>query len=160
MVPNTVSDKLTFQSIKPQGRAAKIIFSGETRPDKRLQQNVSNTELIIPEVMEAIKMVFPVCKSINGKILRSMAGDVPQALHRDHAPTASTKAIKSLSSYHYSAVISFEDDTRLIIGEKEIDIQRFSMLFYRGDMDHAGAGYTKCNGRLFLSISSKSFPVS
>ena len=100
------------------------------------------------------------CKSIKAKILRSMAGDVPQALHRDHAPTASTKAIKSLSSYHYSAVISFEDDTRLIIGEKEIDIQRFSMLFYRGDMDHAGAGYTKCNGRLFLSISSKSFPVS
>lgn len=157
MVPNAISDKLTLQTIKPKGRAETIIFSGETRQDKRSQQNVSNTELIIPEVMEAIKKVFPGCKSINAKILRSMAGDVPQALHRDRAPTASTKAIKNLSSCHYSAVISFEDDTRLIIGKKEIDIQRFSMLSFRGDMDHAGAGYTKCNGRLFLSISSKSF---
>ena len=153
---------MTLQSIKTKGRAEEIIFSGETGPYKRSQQTVGSAELIIPEVIDAIKRVFPGCKSITAKILKSTKGDVPQALHQDYSPAESPKAIKSLSRYHYSAVISFDNDTRLIIGDKneEICIPRLSMIFFRGDMSHAGAGYTKSDVRLFLSISSDLFPES
>ena len=43
---------------------------------------------------------------------------------------------------------------------ESVDIPLYSMLFFRGDMPHAGAGYSKTNHRLFLSVSLDKFPVT
>jgi hypothetical protein len=59
-------------------------------------------------------------------------------------------------------VISTEQNTRLLVGEsrKSIDIPPRAMLFFRGDMLHADAGYPVADSRLFLSILFHPFPAS
>ena len=59
-------------------------------------------------------------------------------------------------------IISLQKYTKLIVGEnKELyNIARSSMLFFRGDISHAGASYNELNERIFISISSHAFLVS
>ena len=63
---------------------------------------------------------------------------------------------------HYSALISLEENTTLLVGKgrKTASIPLHSMIFFRGDMTHAGAGYTEENSRLFISVSSAAFPAT
>ena len=52
--------------------------------------------------------------------------------------------------------------TILLVGEgrKTVSIPLPSMLFFRGDITHAGAGYIVENARVFISVSSDAFPVT
>lgn len=125
-------------------------------------QTVQNAKDLIPEVSEALRVVFPDCTEIAVKVIRSESDDTPQLTHNDFAPTLHTKKIQNLKGFHYSAIIGLQNGTHLLVGEenKSIHIPRSSMMFFRGDMDHAGAGYNELNERLFISISSHAFPAS
>ena len=70
--------------------------------------------------------------------------------------------MNKVAVFQYSALISLQADKKLLIGEDrvEVDIPPFSMLFFRGDMCHAGAGYKRSNSRLFISESSLPFPAT
>jgi hypothetical protein len=81
----------------------------------------------------------------------------PTVTHSDFVQARST-SVRTLSHFHYSATISLEDNTQLLVGKFRIPLH--AMLFFRGDMPHAGAGYPLRNSRLFFSASSDTFPVT
>jgi hypothetical protein len=58
-----------------------------------------------------------------------------------------------LDGFHYSAIIALQPEAHLLIGEKRerVDIPKDSMLFFRGDMPHAGGAYKKANARFYPS---------
>ena len=106
-------------------------------------QTVRNPRAILANVLSAIRKIFPECSKIIVKMLTSKAGDTAQAIHTDFVSNALLPIKLELKSFHYSAIISFEPNTRLLIGSNrdEFQIPLHSMLFFRGDMLHAGAGY-------------------
>jgi hypothetical protein len=85
----------------------------------------------------------------------------PTVTHSDFVQARST-SVRTLSHFHCSATISLEYNTQLLVGKFRIPvcIPLHAMLFFRGDMPHAGAGYPLGNSRLFLSASSNTFPVT
>ena len=125
-------------------------------------QEIDKPEDLIGDVLQAINYVFTGCPTIIVKLLTSQKGDRQQLLHTDYVPNDSTITMKNLNHFHYSALISIEQDTKLVIGSslEVVDIPLHSMLFFRGDMVHAGAAYELGNHRIFLSASSEPFPVT
>lgn len=124
-------------------------------------RTIRDPESFLPDVLRAVKIVFAKCDIIVAKLLISTDGDEEQLTHLDFE-REETNYVTMLSEFHYSAIISIEENTRLLVGEsrKSVDIPLYSMLLFRGDMPHAGAGYSKKNQRLFLSVSSNKFPVT
>jgi hypothetical protein len=161
IIPDVINASVKLSTITLVGSSQAIAFGNATRPYKRWMQAIKNPEYL-SNVLEAIKQVFPLCDNLVIKLLSSMAGDKEQDLHADFVPTENTGAIRDLKNFHYSAIISIQNNTQLIIGQRKeiVDIPIFSMLFFRGDMVHAGAGYSEKNSRIFISISSESFPES
>ena len=122
-------------------------------------QKLKNPEDILSDVLEAIRIVFSECHNIVVKLLKSEQGDTQQTSHSDYVPEF--KSLRSLSQFHYSAIISIVENTKLIVGESEVvKIPLHSMLFFRGDVAHARAGYEFGNTRLFLSASLDTFPTT
>ena len=162
VIPNVISKILTIDDIVLCGEIEPIDFTNVTGPVTRTMQAITNAKDFMPETIEALKRVFPECTEMEFKLLRSVAGDTQQRLHEDFTSTASTKRMQNLKGFHYSGIISLQNYTKLIVGEnKELyNIARSSMLFFRGDMSHAGASYNELNERIFISISSHAFPVS
>lgn len=160
IVPNVIKH-LTLRDIRTTGPKEPINFGGKS-PSKRSMQRVSNPQNYLSNVMEAMRVVFPGCDKLVVKLLQSEAGDLAQDTHTDFRPDATTKPMKNLSAFHYSALISFQKNTRLLchMSRTEIDIPLHSMMFFRGDFPHAGAAYRQKHCRLFISLSSASFPLT
>ena len=158
IVPNAIRP-LTFDDIITKGPAEPITF-GTTRPYKRTMQAVSNASDYLSSIITALSIVFPKCDKLLVKLLKSVAGDPAQELHTDFTPNQTTRPMKDLSGFHYSALISFEENTRLLCDTdmKEIHLPLYSLILFRGDFKHAGAAYQTTHRRLFLSLSSESFP--
>jgi hypothetical protein len=161
IVANAVASTLKLEDFKLTGVAEPINFSNTIPPFLRTMQPLEDPSLHLSDVLEAIRSVFSGCCNITVKLLNSKAGDKAQDNHTDYVPEA-VKPIKSLSAFHYSALISLEENTTLLVGRgrKTVSIPLHSMIFFRGDMPHAGAGYTEENSRLFISASSDLFPVT
>lgn len=161
IVPNVIDASIGIANITLTGSSHAIAFSDDARPYLRWMQSIKKADYLL-SVMGAIRHVFPICNHIVIKLLTSLAGNKEQDLHTDFVPDETTNAIRTLREFHYSAIISIQEDTKLIVGagKEMVDIPNHSMLFFRGDMVHAGAGYDQKNSRIFLSISSKSFPES
>jgi hypothetical protein len=162
IVPDVIHPSTTIKDIKTTGPEHFITFGSATLPYKRTMQAIENPMDILSNVLAAMRHVFSKCNHLVVKLLKSKAGDAAQDIHTDFIPTTTTPSIKDLSAFHYSAIISFEENTRLLchVEEKEVNIPLYSMLFFRGDFIHAGAAYAKMNRRIFISISSTSFPVT
>ena len=88
------------------------------------------------------KIDFSKCVNIAVKLITSIAGDSEQQTHTDFAKEVNS--LINLSQFHYSAIVSLEENTRLLIGplRVSVDISLHSMLLSRGDMEHAGAAYS------------------
>ena len=162
VIPNVISEILMIDDIVICEDIEPIDFTNVTGPVTRTMQAITNAKDFMPETIEALKRVFPECTEMEFKLRRSVAGDTQQRLHEDFTPTASTKRMQNLKGFHYSGIISLQNYTKLIVGEnKELyNIARSCMLFFRGDMSHAGASYNELNERIFISMSSHAFPVS
>jgi hypothetical protein len=163
IIPNAVRSSLTPGSIAATGKIESITFSSPCGPYLRSMQEVSRKKfpLYISNIVAAVNVVFPLCRTVNLKVLKSQAGDTPQTTHTDYVPPDMKIRIANLQEFHYSAVISIEENTRLLVGKSRssVDIPLHGMIFFRGDMLHAGAGDLNHNSRLLMSISSRSFPV-
>lgn len=112
-------------------------------------------------MLQAIEIVFPGCKTIGVKLLRSEKGNLAQKLHTDHVPgPKSSKRLEDLKDFHYSALIALIENAFLYVGsvDEKVRIPKSSMLFFRGDMVHAGSDYQIENYRLFISASSIDYP--
>ena len=162
VIPNIISDILTIDDIDLCGEIEPINFTNVTGPVTRTMQAITNAKDFMPETIGALKRVFPECTEMEFKLITSVAGDTQQRLHEDFTPTAFTKRMQNLKGFHYTGIISLQNNTKLIVGEDKelVNIPRSSMLFFRGDMSHAGASYNELNERIFMSISSPAFPVS
>ena len=162
IVPDIISKDIVPEKIKLVGKIKRITFSDEGVRSKRTMQLVKDPKKILSDLMAAINLVFPACSAIEVKMLKSEAGDTEQLTHTDYVPGRIQTNLLHLNAFHYSAVISVEENTRLLVGKalEEVSIPLHSMIFFRGDMLHAGAAYSTSNRRLFLSASSKSFPTS
>ena len=161
IVANAVESTLKPEDFKLTGVAEPINFSNRTPPFLRTMHALEDPSVHLSDVLEAIRSVFSGCCNITVKLLNSKAGDKAQDTHTDYVPDKATP-IKSLSAFHYSALICLEEDTTLLVGRgcKAVSIPLHSMIFFRGDMPHAGNGYTEENSRLFISASSNLFPVT
>ena len=161
IVPNAIADIVNISNISLAGSPQGIAFSGEKPPYLRWMQPIKNADYL-SDILKAAHHVFPMCDHIVLKLLTSKAGDAEQATHEDFVPDESTGTMQNLKCFHFSAVISIQDKTELLIGEarETVQIPLYSMLFFRGDMPYARAGYLVENSRLFISASSKSFPES
>jgi hypothetical protein len=161
MVANAVASTLKPEDFKLTGVAEPITFSNTLPPFLRTMQALEDPSVHLSDVLEAINSVFGGCCNIKAKLLNSKAGDTAQKNHTDNVPDK-TAPLKTLSSFHYSALISLEENTTLLVGKgrKTVSIPLHSMIFFRGDMTHAGAGYTEENSRLFISVSSAAFPAT
>lgn len=158
-----VPEVLSTGHIKGKLKSQPITFSGTEPPYTRSMQQVNKDgEVVVQDILDAIKIIFPSSPNILVKILRSKAGDPAQLTHTDYVSHETYTPLHNLKQFHYSAVISIQADTRLLIGvsRKEIDIPLHSMIFFRGDMFHAGAAYSTSHSRLFVSVSSVSFPAT
>ena len=155
---NVISETIDPTAIKLKGKVEPITICKEP-PYKRTMQRLKKPEDILCDVLEAIKIAFSECYHIVVKLLKSEQGDTQQISHTDYVPQFNS--LRSLSHFHYSAIMNIEENTKLIVGESEVvKIPLHSMLFFRGDMVHAGAEYEFCNTRLFFSASSDSFPAT
>lgn len=134
IIPNVVSNLLTVDDIVREGDIKPIDFTSATGPVTRTMQAVQNAKDLIPEVLEALRVVFPDCTEIVVKVIRSESDDTPQLTHNDFAPTLHTKRIQNLKGFHYSAIIGLQNGTHLLVGEenKSIHIPRSSMMFLEG----------------------------
>ena len=123
-------------------------------------QVVPNPEDYLSNVLEALRIVFSGYDKLVFKLLKSEEGDLAQTTHTDLVSDITTGPITDLSAFHYSALISFQTNTRLLCHEEntEVDIPLHSMLLYRNDFPHAGAAYNNKNYRLFISMSSELYP--
>ena len=97
-------------------------------------QAVENAKDLMPEVLEAVRVVFPDCTEIAVKVIRSESGDTPQLTHNDFAPAHHPKRIQNLKGFHHSAIIGLQNGTHLLVGEenKSIHIPCSSMVFLEG----------------------------
>lgn len=161
LVPNAIQP-LTLEDIKTVGLDEPITFGTAEPPYKRTMQKVSNAQNYLSNIMAALGIVFPKCDNIVVKLLTSQSGDKEQDIHTDFHKIQTTRPMKDLSAFHYSALISFEANTRLLCDAelKEVAIPLYSMLLFRGDFQHAGAAYPQLHHRLFISLSSESFPLT
>ena len=159
IVQNAIKGPINTDNFIEIGNAEAISFSGQKGPYKRWMQDIEQPEFLA-DVRSAIQHVFPKCIHYNVKCLTSYSGDIAQDLHQDFVPDDSTCVMHDLKVFHFSAIVSIQNGTKLIIGsEKEIvPIPLYSMLLFRGDMTHAGAGYDEENSRIFISVSSELFP--
>lgn len=163
IVHDVVEDWVVRSVIKLEGKKEPITFSDPlAETHLRSMQEVDSPERYVPQLFSAFKLAFPLCKTRKLKLLTSEAGDVAQMTHTDYVPPVSEVSIDDMREFHYSAVIAIEDNTRLLVGirRKITDIPLHVMIFFRGDMLHAGAGYSIANSRLFFSISSPPFPAT
>jgi hypothetical protein len=162
IVPDVVDEMVATSNIRLKGRREMITFSSAEGPYLRSMKEVSAPERYVPNILAAVKLVFPLCTERKLKLLTSEGGDVAQTNHTNYVTPEAKIRIANLQEFHYSAVISIEQNTRLLVGEsrKSIDIPLRAMLFFRDDMLHAGAGYPVANSRLFLSILSHPFPAT
>jgi hypothetical protein len=119
-------------------------------------QPIKDPGAIVGNVIAAIKIVLPQCTYVVVKMLKSEAGDTVQIAHTGYVPDAIPKPVTHLKAFHYSAM------TRLLINKSrdEITIPLHAMVFFRGDMLHAGAKYNFKNSRHFISASTATFPAS
>ena len=161
VVQDAISKTTTLASIITKGKVEPITFSC-TPPYLRTMRNVTNSVDIMPDLLAAIKIIFPDCSTIKVKLLHSKAGDTAQLTHTDYVPSDREPSSLVLKKFHYSAVISIEENTELLVGEARevVKIPLHSMLFFRGDMLHAGAGYEAENSRIFISVASSFFPAT
>jgi hypothetical protein len=88
------------------------------------------------------------------KLLKSQGGDTPQTTHTDYVPPDMKMCIANLQEFHYSAVISTEENIKILFGKSRssVDIPLHGMIFFRGDMLHACASYLTDSSRLFMSF--------
>lgn len=161
IIEDVVSSTFDVYKAEFKGKSEYITF-GQERPYKRSMQELTDPKEAIPDVLEALKVVFSECDRVVVKLIKSEKGDIQQIIHTDYE--LYKKPLRTLSHYHYSAIISVQDGTKLMVGKVEncqqIIIPLHSMLFFRGDMPHAGAGYEIANSRLFMSVTSANFPLS
>lgn len=91
--------------------------------------NLLNPEDVVSDVLEAIKVAYKECSTVKVKLLKSTGGDKAQTTHYDLVQGLTT--VNKVAAFHYSALISLQADTKLLIGEDrvEVDIPPFSMFF-------------------------------
>jgi hypothetical protein len=160
IIPNVVGSSLT-----PLGIAVEsITFSSLCGPYLRSMQEVSKMKfpLYISDIVAAVTAVLPLFRNVNLKLLKSQAGDTSQTTHTDYVPPDMKIRIANLQEYNYSAVISIEDSTNILVGKSSstVDIPFHGIIFFRGDMLHAGAGFLTDNSGLFMSVSTRPFPAT
>ena len=162
IVPNAIPSNVKLSKTKLKGAAEPITLSSKGPPYLRSMQALQNPDAYVKNVIDAIKLVFPRCEYFKVKLLKSKAGDTEQMTHTDFVPKEPKKKMKDLKGFHFSGVISIQEGTKLLLGDtrEPKDILLYSILFFRGDMRHAGSSYDKRNTRLFVSASSDSFPAT
>ena len=114
IVPNAIKESVTINIIKAYGPKLPITFTGEEPPFKRTMQAVAHPENFLKDVIQALHVVFPQCNKSVVKLLRSDKGDLEQSIHTDFTPLTTTKPMKHLSAFNYSAIISIEERTQLL----------------------------------------------
>jgi hypothetical protein len=157
VIPNVVSSSLTTGGIAATGKIESITFSSPCGPYLRSMQEVSKKKfpLYISNIVAAVNIVFPLCRTVKLKVLKSQAGDTPQTTHTDYVPPDMKIRIANLQEFHYSAVISIEENTRLLVGKSRssVDTPLHGMIFFRGDMLHAGADRLLAGRRRSTSLT-------
>lgn len=127
----------------------------------RTMYDIVGTPKKLACVLDALTFVFPGCKYVKTKVIKSKAGDLAQLTHTDYNSELINNRIKSLADFHYSAIIALQPDTHLLIGRDRVrvEIPVNAMLLFRGDCPHAGGAYPVANSRIFLSLSSDFHPL-
>ena len=132
IIDSAITDTIRMKDVRVGEELQGIVFCDQTFPSKGTMQPVTNPEYFLVDAIKAINKIFPHCPNLVIKLLKSARGDPAQVNHSDFAPDDSnTASITDLKSYHYSAIISIQDDTRLLIGESRIEahIPKYSMIF-------------------------------
>jgi hypothetical protein len=139
-----------------------ITFTDETAPVTRTMAAILNPVACFHNVLSAMNQVFPGCTHFKYKLIKSLANDPPQLLHTDFDTHLIFKKIINLDSFHYSAIIALQPHAHLFVGKERVrvDIPVGDMIVFRGDMPHAGGGYEIPNARIFISLSSDTYPLS
>ena len=151
--PNTIQ---LIGSVEP------IDFTDSKATVLRTMQEVDTPSHYIANVLDAIDIVFPGCKNRCVKVIKSLAGDQPQLTHTDFNVKLINKRVANLNAFHYSVMIALQNETHLLIGTDRVRqyIPVDSMIMFRGDLPHAGDGYTADNSRIFVSVTSVFYPQS
>ena len=118
---------------------------------KRHQSELSESEPIVQQILEAIK------DYLNGRtlgpivLLHSLQGCKKQRFHWDYDPNL-LKHEKPLG-----VLVALDDDTIFYTLDKKIKLKRGDILIFDGDLVHAGGDYTQDNYRIhvYLDVSYK-----
>jgi hypothetical protein len=140
-----------------------ITFTDEKAAITRTMTAITNPTKCFSNVLTAMNQVFPGCTHFKYKLINSFANDPPQLLHTDFDTTHLIfKKITNLDSFHYSAIIALQPNAHLFVGKERVrvDIPVGDMIVFCGDMPHAGGGYEIPNARIFISLSSDTYPLS
>lgn len=146
-------------------------------PDKKRRQmpvpkRAKEVNRFMNQVTETINSVIDTEKMYtnNPVILQSRPGCLRQFPHCDHLPS---EEIKESDVKHkpmgviitlmpgtrltvWPGALNYEPFTEEVCGrETEIDLEPGDLLFFRGDLVHAGSGYAEENVRLHMYIDNK-----
>ena len=159
---SNVLPNFNVKTLKLTKKVDPITFTDETAPTTRTMTAIMNPVSCFSNVLSAMNQVFPGCTNFKYKLIKSFANDPPQLLHTDFDTQLIFKKIINLDSFHYSAIIALQPNAHLFIGKERVrmDIPVGDMIVFRGDMPHAGGGYETPNARIFISLSSDSYPLS
>lgn len=149
-----------MSEIKLKGVKEPINFHNLKSPWIRFMQDLKNPEDVLSDVLSALQTDFSKYVHIAVNFFSSISGDPEQQTYTDFAQEVNS--LTNLSEFHYSAIVSLEENTHLLIGplRVSVDIPLHSMPLFRGDMEHARAAYTVKNTRLFIPASCDKFPVT
>jgi hypothetical protein len=160
-------DYILISDVVSELNASQILLTDNAEPinfsknhnNKRDMQTILNPRNYIPDVLDALHSVFPGCDRVIVKVIRSKSHDRPQVMHYDFNSQLVHLRVPTLSAFHYSVIIAIEPNTHLLIHNKRVNIPINSMICFRGNIPHAGGGYSTANTRLFISLSCAQFPV-
>lgn len=162
IIIDKVIENLDPNTIKLMGFSEPIDFTDSKAPVLRTMQEVDTPSDYIANVLKAIDIVFPGCQNQCVKMIKSLPNDLPQLTHTDFDVSLINNRVSTLSAFHYSVIITLQDETHLLIGTERVrqNIPVNSMIMFRGDLPHAGGGYAADNSRIFISVSSEFYPQS
>ena len=114
---------------------------------------------------DALKILFPNKIQSDYFILKSVGGCKPQRLHCDYAPTDSIMKCED-QEVPLVCLTSISDACSVLVCEnsirytstvgnvKQVWLKRGDLMVFRGDLVHAGSGYTSDNYRMHCYLDS------
>jgi hypothetical protein len=148
VIISAVVNEIEAEGMRRTGPKDPINFTDPSDRVTRHMQLVPKPHIYIPHILAALKFTFPGCTTVLVKLLTSGDSDPSQLAHTYFDLRHIHDRVSSVRHFHYSAITALEPHAHLLMGEEGVN----STLLFRGDLPHAGGGYTEATTFYFIIL--------